>query len=77
MRFISAPMGCQPNEFFVLYLAIEGENVPWPPKTNVITHKLRRAEEIVESEAMAVAIMTRAMRNNWQVDKKIDGKKKY
>jgi hypothetical protein len=68
VRFMSAHLEYHHDEIFNsdLYPALEG--APWPPNANVITCELRESKVVVGSIIPAVAVMTRAMRGNQQVE---------
>ena len=73
VRFMDGTADTHPDEFFILQVPPREEQNQWRPNANVITYELRRLDDGTTCEAPALAVTTRAMRNNLQVEKDVEG----
>jgi hypothetical protein len=87
VRFIDGVTEPHYDESIPFQLGDKGEQVQWPPHTNVITYELRSLHEgVIQKgvihegviqEALALAVTTRAMTGNSQAEKDVEGHKEY
>lgn len=67
----------QANESFPLQVTAREEQNRWPPHANAINYELRSVDDGATHEAPALAVTTRAMRGNIQVEKDVEGQEEY
>jgi hypothetical protein len=65
------------DESILPQVALKEEQSQWPPHTNVMTYELRSVNDGVTHEAPVLAITTRTMRGNIQVEKDVELHEEY
>ena len=77
VRFMENTTEPQTNEPPTIQaMPTEGPN-QWPPHANVITYEIREVYEGTTHEALVLAVTTRAMRGNAQVENALEGQEEY